>query len=229
VLADEAPEAIADKSAVAPAAVAAYESLFYDVRGRLKSPDYILNQVIGPRLRDGTAGWGYDLVWKFFGYVGGASVLDEVMDTCGTGARPAGPREVAAFLSEGARAAVRRHLAVAARALRGGDRNTAGALVRAYTRPAGGEGEGGGTADALAQHIDAMLKEIPWAVGDGAKEKLPPTLAGYDAGAAELRDDELLLLAGGQEPPDLAALKGMQLPPPKPRAEKPGLGDAVHL
>src|SRR3954471_10856185 len=151
------------------------------------------------------------------------------MDTCTTATRPANVREVAAFLSEDARAAVRRQLAIAARALRAGDRNTAGALVGASRRLTGDQGEDEGTPDALAQHIDAMLKEIPWAVGDRAKEKLPPQLAGYDEGAAELRADEVLLLAGGQEPPDLVALKGMQLPPPKPRAEKPGLGDAVHL
>jgi hypothetical protein len=224
VLANEPPEAIAAKGATEAAVVRAYELIFYDVRGRLQSPDYILNRAIGPRLRDYTTGWDYDLVWKFFGYVGGAFVLDEIMDTCGAGPRPANPLGVAAFLTADARAALRRQLAVAARALRGGDRKTAAALIQGEARRAGRGGEDEAAPNVLARHIEALFNEIPWAVGADAEEHLPPPVAECDRGAAELRDDELSCLAAGQEPQGLADVKALELPPPRGPADAPQKG-----
>src|SRR5262249_60473449 len=96
--------------------------------------------IFGRRLRDPARDWDHGLVWKLFGYLGGPFVLDEIMGARGPGERPADPAGVAAFLTEDARAAVRRQLAVAARALRGADRKTAGALIQADARRAGRRG-----------------------------------------------------------------------------------------
>jgi len=230
LLADEPPEAIARKCATEAAVVRAYEILYYDVRGRLKSPDYIFNQAIGPRLRDGTAAWNYDLVWKVFGYLGGALVLDELMDTCRSGLRPANAREVVAYLSEDARRAVRLQMAVAARVVWAGDRAMAAALVRAYAQKRSGEGEEEMTSDALLlRGIDAMLREIQWGAGADAGTKLPAPLAVQDQAPAELRDNEVQLLATGQEVPGLADLKKMKLPPPRTQADKCGQGPGQGL
>src|SRR5262249_44928499 len=188
-LTDEAPEAIAVKSAVTVAVVRAYERLFYDVRGYLKSPDYILNRVLGPRLRDPSRDWDDDLVWKFFGYVGGRLVLEEIMDTCSPGTRPASREGVAAFLAEDTRAALRRQLVVAARALRGADRKTAAGLIQADARRAGRKGDEDDPPNILAKHMEVFFQEIGWTVGEDAEEQLPPGLAEYDCGAAELRDE----------------------------------------
>jgi len=123
------------------AVVRAYDMLYYDVRGLLKSPDYIINQAIGPRLRDGAVAWSDDLVWKVFGYLGGASVLDEIMDTCRSGVHPPNASEVAAYLSEDARKVVRRQMAVAARVVWAGECTTAAVLVQANAQQRNGEGE----------------------------------------------------------------------------------------
>jgi hypothetical protein len=227
VLAAEAPQAIARKCGTAAAVIQVYEEVFFDARAHLGRVDYVLNQVIGPRLREGGGAWGYDLLWKFYGYLGGERVLDEVMDA-GPVARPQTPQEVGAFLSADARGALRRQLVAAARLLPAGDRRTAAELLKMQARLASREGAGEDEVarDGLEKHIEAMLQEIPWAVGAQAEKTTPPKVAEYDAGAAEVRGDELLLLAEGQEPPDLAALKEVQLPPPKPRAEKHGLLDS---
>ena len=44
-----------------------------------------------------------------------------------------------------------------------------------------------------------MLQEIPWVVGNREDKTTPPEVAEYDAGAAELRDDELQRSDSGQE------------------------------
>jgi hypothetical protein len=212
VLAGEAPHAIAAKGATPAAVVTLYELLFFDVRGRLGSPDYVLTRVLEPRLRG--AGWDDGLAWMFFGYFGGPHVLDELLGAGGGAARPAGRRQAEAFLAGDARAVLRRQLAVAARALRAGDPAAAAALVRAAARPPGGEDEA--PPNALEAHVEAMLREIPWTVAGRDAEELPPKLAEYEGTAAELRADEEFLLAAGQEPAGLADLKGLTLPPPRP-------------
>jgi hypothetical protein len=210
ILACEAPEVVAGKAAMAAAVVRLYELLFFDVRDRLESPDYILNQVLGPRLQGG-GDWDFDLVWKFFGYVGGPHILDLVMDT-DRGPRPATAQEAAAFLSEDARAALQRQLAVAARALRAGAWREAAALVRACARPSGGR-EDEAIPNGLLQNINAMLQALPWAVGRDAAKDLPPALAEYEETAAELRADEQFLLGTRQEVAGLAEIKGWKYPP----------------
>jgi hypothetical protein len=218
ILAGEAPETIAAKSAISVAMVRAYERLFYNVRGFLKNPDYILNRVLRPRLRDPSRDWDDDLVWKFFGYIGGPLVLDEIMGACSSGTRPVDVAGVAAFFTEDTQAALRRQLAIAARALRGADRKTAAALIQADGRRAGRKGEDEDSPNILTKHIAALIDEIPWDVGEDAEKQLPPGLAEYDRGAAELRDEEIFRLALGQEPKELKAVKEFKMPPP-PKSE----------
>jgi hypothetical protein len=50
------------------------------------------------------------------------------------------------------------------------------------------------------------------------------------AWSAELSGDEQLLLAAGQETPEMKAVKDLQMPPPIPKGNKlcrPGTGDVL--
>jgi hypothetical protein len=210
LLADESPDAIADKQATAPSVVQAYECLFYDVRNRLRHRDYIVNKVIGPRLHCGEAGWDHEVVWKFFGFVGGPLVLDVVMDTCHIGMRPASLPDVPRFFADDSQATIRCSLAVAARALWSGDPAMAAALIRATVRLTGKEDED--NPSLFARHVKAMLDGIPWMLAADGTALLSPKLAEYDGIAAELRDNEMLLLETGHEVAGLETLKDLTLP-----------------
>ena len=72
--------------------------------------------------------WDRDFLWKFYGYMGGPHVLDEVMGVR-SNVRPAGLHEVEKFLSEEARAVLRRQLLLAAHSLRAADPQTARLLL----------------------------------------------------------------------------------------------------
>ena len=65
----------------------------------------------------------------------------------------------------------------------------------------------------MEKHIHAMLTEIPWTVGMEAKAVFEGTTVGrYDEMAAELRDEELLLVGAGDKCPDLDELPGLVMP-----------------
>src|SRR5205823_3925434 len=51
VLAGQPPADIADRTGLPAVVVLAYEAVFFDVRSRLRYPDYVLHRVIGPRLQ----------------------------------------------------------------------------------------------------------------------------------------------------------------------------------
>lgn len=217
ILAAEAPAAIARKCAAPLPLIQIYERVFFDVRDRLDASDYVLTHAIGRGLREGTG--SYDAALKLLAYLGGVHVLDEIMGARSAASRPAAPREVGAFLTEDARAAVRAQMAVVARMLGATDRRTAAVLAAANARQATGKAnEDDISQDRLLVHVQAMLDAIPWAVGPEGAKKTHPRLAEFDRYAAELRDDQLLLVASGQEPAGLAAeLKDLQMPPPRPR------------
>jgi len=55
----------------------------------------------------------------------------------------------------------------------------------------------------IEQHVHTMMTELPWVVGAEAEEIFSGTIIGdYDKMGAELRDDELLLVAAGQKGPE---------------------------
>ena len=86
--------------------------------------------------------------------------------------------------------------------------------------------EEGSPQNLFEKHVEAMLQEIPWVVGNREDKTTPPEVAGYDVGAAELRADELQRLASGQEPPDLKSLKELRMPPPRARTQQQSLLEA---
>lgn len=72
----------------------------------------------------------------------------------------------------------------------------------------------------IERHVSALMDEIPWAVGEDGEEtfKGTPVLA-YDQAAAELRDDEIHLVAAGKAVKSTDGLEQLKLPPP-PAAQK---------
>jgi hypothetical protein len=51
------------------------------------------------------------------------------------------------------------------------------------------------------KHVDAMLSELPWTAGmDGAQLYDKSPIGAYDDGAAELNEEELMLLGSGKKP-----------------------------
>jgi hypothetical protein len=76
LLAGEGFDQVAEKCGLRASAVEAYHALFFDVRGSLRSIDYISTVVIGPKRHVGLTAVDADVILKLFAYGGGPLVLD---------------------------------------------------------------------------------------------------------------------------------------------------------
>jgi hypothetical protein len=220
ILARGEPAVIAQKSATTPAVIHAFAQLFFDVVGRLDSPDYILNQVIG--LPTGDVGsWDRSRTWKLFGYLGGSNVLDAIL----ANRMPEGASadHVRRFLSEDARSSLRLQVAVAARSLKASNPRTASELAKlSLSLTAKKEAADSVDRNVLEEHIGALMDEIPWLRGDDEPNDLPAEVADWDKRAVELRDEELVLLSAGETVKGLDDWKLLSMPKPQPRQRPAG-------
>jgi hypothetical protein len=76
ILARQGAEEVAADRGLTPAAVTAYEALFFSVRGKLDAQLYILGHAIGPRLWYGATEDDVDVLLKWAGYIRGPALLD---------------------------------------------------------------------------------------------------------------------------------------------------------
>jgi hypothetical protein len=68
----------------------------------------------------------------------------------------------------------------------------------------------------VERHIEALVAEIPWAIGAQTEAVIAGTILGrLDTYGAELRDDEVLQIAGGRAAPTLLLGVPEDLPPPR--------------
>src|SRR5262245_30161356 len=79
--ADEDPTLIAERVRANVETVLCYEKLFFNVRGKTRHWAYIMNEVIGPAVHHGLTDRQYDLLWKLFGLLKGAPLLDAIIRT----------------------------------------------------------------------------------------------------------------------------------------------------
>lgn len=80
LLTEEPIDRIAARLCLDAQAVVAYHDLFFDVRHRLRSKDWIANHVLGQSARGGQAQADVGALLKWYAYHGGPLVLDSVLD-----------------------------------------------------------------------------------------------------------------------------------------------------
>lgn len=81
ILADQEDGFIADYVATTPAVVKAYTDYFFDIRGKLKSPGFIINRVLRPAAQRGTAMNENDMMIKMAAWTGGWKLVQESLDS----------------------------------------------------------------------------------------------------------------------------------------------------
>jgi hypothetical protein len=201
LLAGEPPEQIAEKLAVPPGAVEAYQKVFFDIVDRRACVDYIMDRVIGRPGPQASEDEIEACVKKTIGYCFGPRALDGVLDPR-LAADAAGPTaEPLAALGQGVQ---RRKAAILLWRLDTRDPAARRQLLQLAVQNlnADPKDEDGATS-AIERHIHAMLTEIPWLTGRAARSALPEAIAEVDDRAAELRADELMLLAAGELPAEI--------------------------
>jgi hypothetical protein len=198
ILAGESDLEIAERLGTAPDIIAAYEAVFFQVREMLPRRDYIVNVVMADAVARGVSERQYDLLWKMFGYHGGPHVLDSVISKFTPIDKPDRPDGVGQFFQEFAVNTVKHKAAIATLTVPI-NLHTQLALIESfvkYVEIEKGSENASKAHTTIVENIGAMMSALPFKIGtklDSAADKMLP----YDDGAAELRNDELMIVAAG--------------------------------
>ncbi len=222
LLAQQTDYEIAEAVKTLPAAVEWYEALFFNVRDRIQSRDWILKQILGPaidRMMDDKA---EELTMKMFAYYMGPIMFEAVLTNGFTGIAHVGDDlDVDAAMDHRTARSVRVRAMTSIRTAeinRFNIMELVGAQQRLIEMAAAAK-EGELAQNAVEENIKGMMNEIPWLVGIGeaAKTAIGVTPLGkYEEYAAELRADEMLAIASGQEVPGIDGIELKKLPDPRP-------------
>jgi hypothetical protein len=213
ILAGASDEIIADKTGCEPGVITAYESVFFNVREKLQHSNYIVNVVMSEAVTRGLNERQYDLLWKMFGYQGGVHVLDAMINKFSTISRPQTADEVSTFFQESAINSMRHKAAVAALTVPI-NTHTQLPLLDSYVKYVEIERTTANTEKAhagIVQNIGAMLTALPFKIGtklDSEGDKMVP----FDNSAAELRGDELMIVAAGGKLEHQKLLEDLRFP-----------------
>jgi hypothetical protein len=226
---------IAQETATLPATVAWYESLFFQVRDRLQHRDWITKHVLLPAMarNDGlaaytgapdahrpTPAWAEPLIarpfldrsLKFFAYFGGPLVCAFLIHGFQSGKICRASDDLPRYFDDHWAVTIKARSAQAARAFLINKFNVMELFqTHAHILEIEKSEESlDQKRTQIEQHLDALLREFRWQVGEEGESPLVGTpFQNFEQGAVELRDAEILRGAAGQEvalPEDLQTL-----------------------
>jgi len=198
ILAGESNQEIADKLGTEPDIIDAYANTFFDVRAKLQNTDYVVNVVMADAVTRGLQERHYDLLWKLLGYRGGQHVLDAAINRGLVIPKPDSAGGVSAFFQDFAVHSMKYKAAIASLTVPVNS-HTQLPLIDSFVKYVEIEKNSDNASKSQAtivENIGAMLATLPFKVGtklDSVAVKMLP----FDDGAAELRNDEMMIIAAG--------------------------------
>lgn len=198
ILAGESDQEIASKLGTEVETIEAYANTFFDVRDKLVNTDYIVNVVMADAVTRGLQERHYDLLWKLLGFRGGQYVLDAAINRCLEIPKPESAGGVSAFFQDFAIHSMKYKAAIASLTVPVNS-HTQLPLIDSFVKYVEIEKNSDNATKSQAtivENIGAMLATLPFKVGtklDSAAIKMLP----FDDGAAELRNDEMMIIAAG--------------------------------
>jgi hypothetical protein len=79
ILAGQSSAAIAARCCLPVDVIDAYHNTFFRVREHLLAGDWVMSRVFGPQLRSALTASNAELVLKYYGYIGGAVLVDDLL------------------------------------------------------------------------------------------------------------------------------------------------------
>lgn len=233
LLAREPDSLIAERLHTYPETISWYERLFFNVRDRLDSRDYIfkccLNSRNMSRTGETAAPVGPDMAigancqraaWRFYGYLGGPLVLDMLLTGLKQGPIPITGEEVADWVSDAIAETVKSKTLVATRFFQINKYNvielinTTQQLIKTQQDAKLERGDGVGSS--YNENVKAFFQQKILTAGTEAEAGRPPLLQQFDHSAAEPRASEWLDLAAGKTPQ--ALIEKLEFRRPEPEA-----------
>lgn len=213
VLAGESDEQIADKLGTEPSVINAYVNTFFDVREKMRHMDYIVNVVMADAVSRGLQERHYDLLWKLLGFHGGSLVLNAVINKFTPVNRPEKPENVSGFFQDFAIASMKYKSALATLTVQV-NTHTQLPLIESFAKFVEIERTTENATKAqtsIVENIGSMLTSLSFHVGtklDSEAVKMVP----FDSGAAELNNNEMIVVASGGKLENQPAIENLRFP-----------------
>jgi hypothetical protein len=231
-------EEIADACNTLPETIDWYEKLFFNVRPMLRHHDWIVKNVLLPSAdryaphdpdedkpfaNPAVVQPHLDMTLKFFSYFGGPILCEYMISGFKRGQIVRTQDDIMPFLSEQCMGSLTRRSSQAAMVFKI-DRWNVTELFATHLRIQEIQKSAESQEDrrtTIERHIHAMLAELPWTTGEEAEKVYAGSeMIAYDKMAAELRDDELMLINAGQRPLGIEDVPGLVIPPPRGNGDK---------
>lgn len=223
LLAGQDDATIADGLNTLPEAIAAYEALFYNVRDRLKSRDWVQRTALYPAMQRGVDDMGFEFCAKLFAYFGGPAVADELLHMCDPNDRPSDTKDVSRYWERQLTRTLKRRSLQAAQFFEINKFNVIQlfSVVNDVRNLEHTIEQGDTNKTDLEQTAISLMSEIKFIAGLTVQSQAEGTVgAEFTGSAVELRSDEALRLTDGRVPEDLKELATLTLPPPRKRKVK---------
>lgn len=219
LLAESDATAIAGKLGLTSGTVKAFADAFYDIRHLRAYPIRILRDVIQVVDDCGRVTLDPNKILKLIAFHQKSKGLDRVLGLCATDAAAGG--DASSWMLSLLQFSARSRQMFALESL-GNTPQGFAALTKLLPDDASTRKADDRTSQTVIErHIEAMLGDLPFACGDDAKQQLAGTVIGeLDEGVAELRADELMKVAAGQDIEGLDEIRGFVFPPSRPREGK---------
>jgi hypothetical protein len=229
ILGDADDGAIAKRLAVPRGTVYWYRRTFYDVEHLRQAPLHVIHQLIGIHDEEGQSVLAPHRLWKLIGFAQKAAALDQLFHV-GDSPIALGEGGAAAWISRQMEFAVRLKQWIAVQGLKPDDPKHAETLLKLWGQERHSQRDSeDNSLNPYEQCAKSFLDGLTWTFGVSGEEAFKDTPIGkYDMSAAELRADELLSMATGQEVPGLEE-RLEKLPPPRKRRPIGGEGGAGEL
>jgi len=213
VLAGETDAEIAEKIGTETEVISAYVNVFFDVRDKLRNLDYVQNVIMADAVTRGLQERHYDLLWKLLGYKGGAHVLDAVIGRGTNVERPESADSVGTFFQDFAISSMKYKAALASLTVQI-NTHTQLPLIESFVKYVEIERNTENAMKAqtsIVDNIGVMLTSLPFKIGtklDSEGAKMLP----FDNGSAELRGDEMMVIAAGGQLDNTADIQKLNFP-----------------
>lgn len=220
LLAGESDEAISANLNTIPETIAAYEGVFYNIRDRIKSRDWIQKSAIYPAMVRGADDNGYEFCAKLFGYFGGPVIANEILHMCDPDDRPSEIKDVSRYWERQLTRTLKRRSLQAAQFFEINKFNVVQlfAVVNDVRNLEHTIEQGDTNKTELESTAIALMSEIKFVSGLSVQAEAASNE--FDGTAVELRSDESIRLGKGEVPQDLKELANLTLPPPRKRKKE---------
>lgn len=207
---------ISERTGFPAPVIEAYHELYFSVRDRLRFPSFVVHKVIGPSVHRGLTNNEPDILWKLYGFFGGPFVIDAMIAKFTNPAKAQRHEDVDAFIEDGIIGSVKRNGLVASHTMQINtftQQQILDTWMKLREIEAAAENAQHGQATILA-NLEACFNIMPFSVGNKQADVIreADSIAGYAKLGVELRSEELMMVAAGQELPHKRLLENMPYP-----------------